>query len=540
MKTTKTKTNTKVQTPKSKKQKPKGRSQEPGARIQKAEDFPGGQGLRQVALRQDIRPDPNQPRQEFPADELKEFAGQLAVEGILDALLVRADPDRQAKWMLIDGERRWRAAALAGIDRLPITVRLMDDAAARRYQRISGTQRKNLTALEQADAFAKDFGMAPKGTKLEEFAKSQGLGRSTGYNRLALAEAAPCVREALKTGKIDAAVGVLVTTVPDPAKQAKVIQELTDEEGWRYPYSFREVQELIESDYRKSLKDAPFDQKAVYSGRYAVGKDGAGQELASVPPCATCRFRSGNLTEQFPELAKSPNVCTNPSCFKAKTEAHAAKVLAQATAEGAEVVPAATYAKAHYGQFRDAGAKCYEDAKQRTYAQLAKAADLKPMVAIDSSGAAKPVFSKAQVQTLLQANEISTSNSASHAAADKKARALKAKRDALATALRPRLQSGLEKNLDEAETLKFWAGWDSEFEEQADELYPETDLNQLTLAQLRVVAVATVLAMEGPPVTALGDWNEPYENACKLAGIDLKAEEAKAPLPTPEKEKKKK
>lgn len=98
---------------------------------------------RQMVLRSKIKPDPQQPRKEFKG--LEELAASLTADGFLECLKVREDKDH---YVLIDGERRFRAAQLAGIERVPVEVITAKDVL--KVQLLFGTQRANLSALEQA------------------------------------------------------------------------------------------------------------------------------------------------------------------------------------------------------------------------------------------------------------------------------------------------------------------------------------------------------------------------------------------------------
>src|SRR5438874_11491415 len=108
---------------------------------------PGGSSSRLIALDQ-IRPSPEQMRRHFPADSLRELADSIREHGVLQPILVRRLPDG---YELIAGERRWRAARMAGVERIPAIVRR--EVAAEEtllLGLIENLQRENLDPIEEA------------------------------------------------------------------------------------------------------------------------------------------------------------------------------------------------------------------------------------------------------------------------------------------------------------------------------------------------------------------------------------------------------
>lgn len=98
-----------------------------------------------------LRPCPLQPRKDFSADSLRELADSIGAQGIVQPLVVRQRGDG---YELIAGERRWRAAQLAGLSEVPVIVREADDRAALEWALIENLQRENLNAIEEALGYA--------------------------------------------------------------------------------------------------------------------------------------------------------------------------------------------------------------------------------------------------------------------------------------------------------------------------------------------------------------------------------------------------
>ena len=110
--------------------------------------------LRQIPVDR-IDPDPNQPRKEFTEDELTELATSMRNLGQLQPVLVRVNPNDAKRFLLVVGERRWRAAQLAGLPTLTATVTKLNSLAAFIAQVAENVNRKDMTPMEEAAAYAK-------------------------------------------------------------------------------------------------------------------------------------------------------------------------------------------------------------------------------------------------------------------------------------------------------------------------------------------------------------------------------------------------
>jgi ParB/RepB/Spo0J family partition protein len=266
-------------------------------------------------LRKQIAADPDQPRKEFNAEKLKELAESLKAVGQQIPLLVRelTEGKNGAKYQIIFGERRWRAAELAGVERLKVEV--ADTSAPDWNKRKLALQvlenqcRENLTALEEAAALAREC----KEDKAEEVAKRHGMSRASLFGKLRLLELCEAAKKALLAGEITASVAGLIATVPAD-KQAQALNEVNGDGDWSGPMPFRRAQERIESQFAKQLKNATFDLKTQYAltKEMVSGPDG---KVAAM--CEGCRYRSGNMEGSG---LKNPNVCTQPPCFAAKAK----------------------------------------------------------------------------------------------------------------------------------------------------------------------------------------------------------------------------
>jgi len=159
------------------------------------EPSPGERVLRVPLLR--IRPCPLQPRKDFPEETLRELADSIRAQGIVQPLIVR----EQGSFLeLIAGERRWRAAQLAGLSEAPVIVRTADDRAVLELALIENLQRENLNALEEAQGYAQlasQFQLTQ-----EEIAVKVGKSRAAVANALRLLKLTPLLQGFLRDGRL--------------------------------------------------------------------------------------------------------------------------------------------------------------------------------------------------------------------------------------------------------------------------------------------------------------------------------------------------
>ena len=149
------------------------------ALIPQAEESRGDE-IRQIPVGS-IQPNPYQPRREFDEEGLQELAGSIREKGVLQPITVR---DTDQGFELVAGERRWRAAQIAGLREIPALVRGLSDREVMEIALIENLQREDLNPIEEAEAYQvlmREFGLTQ-----EEVAKAVGKGRPTIANRLRL------------------------------------------------------------------------------------------------------------------------------------------------------------------------------------------------------------------------------------------------------------------------------------------------------------------------------------------------------------------
>ena len=149
-----------------------------------------------------IRRNPAQPRRVFDEGELRELAESLRTKGVLQAILVRPDPKEQGKYQIIAGERRWRAAKIAGLTSIPAVVRDVDELALLEIGIIENVQRADLNPIDEAEAY--DALIKRFGRTQDSLATSVGKSRAHIANTLRLLQLPEAARVHVRAGRISA------------------------------------------------------------------------------------------------------------------------------------------------------------------------------------------------------------------------------------------------------------------------------------------------------------------------------------------------
>lgn len=195
---------------------------------------PAAPGVTEVRV-QEIDTNAEQPRKRFDETSLKELAASIAVHGIVQPLIVK---QRGERYMIIAGERRFRAARLAGLATVPVLVTDYDEAAIHEVSLIENIQRENLNPVEEAAAIR--FLMQQHDMTQEEVAERLGKSRPAIANALRLLQLPEPVIDKLKTGELTAGHGRALAGLGSAALQ----QQLCDE-TLQNGYSVRMLEQRV-------------------------------------------------------------------------------------------------------------------------------------------------------------------------------------------------------------------------------------------------------------------------------------------------------
>ncbi|HPU55384.1 MAG TPA: ParB/RepB/Spo0J family partition protein [Verrucomicrobiota bacterium] len=172
-----------------------------------------------------IRPCPFQPRKDFPHDALAELADSIREKGIVQPLVVR---NRDGHFELIAGERRWRAAQLAGLNEVPVIVREADDRAVLELALIENLQRENLNPIEEAQGYAQLIGQFQ--LTQEQAALKVGKSRAVVANALRLLKLPPVLQNYIRDGRLSVGHAKVILGVPSEKQQQALAERVIKEE----------------------------------------------------------------------------------------------------------------------------------------------------------------------------------------------------------------------------------------------------------------------------------------------------------------------
>lgn len=375
----------------------------PAAELQQLDGF-------QSTLKLDaICASPSNPRKNFDQAKLEDLAGSIGSKGVLQPILVRPfracrvleplaagdpelrDPDQAGKWRtalwapgdvkpcvidywdtedaalvecaraisaqrnsvdavrfeLVCGERRWRAARIAGLADIPAIVTELSDRDVLEIQCVENEQRDDVKPMERADAYARL--VEEHGVSVEDLASRIGTSASTVRDLLKLRRLPEMARQAVDRGLIPPTTAALIARVPnelhrervaihvlngEPCYQSEVFQDPKqviklrradgDDDG---VLSFRQTKDLIERCCMVELKGAPFDRNET-------------DLVPFVPSCEACPKRGGNLVVEDPVAYAGvrADICTDPGCYRSKCQAHSDALLRKARDEGKDVM----------------------------------------------------------------------------------------------------------------------------------------------------------------------------------------------------------
>lgn len=217
------------------------------------------EGLVQDIAVEQVRPAPGQPRQRVDEEGLAELAQSVRAHGVLQPVLVRPVA---GGYELVAGERRWRAAQLAGLKTIPAVVKEVDEAERLELALVENLQREDLNPMEEAAGFrqlVEKFGYTQ-----EQLAARVGKSRSYVANTLRLLGLAEEVQEMVRAGRLSAGHARALLALPDGRAQVAVAEALVQRGA-----SVREAEEMV----RRQLQGGARERRPKEDEKWAPWED---------------------------------------------------------------------------------------------------------------------------------------------------------------------------------------------------------------------------------------------------------------------------
>jgi len=212
---------------------------------------------------EDVHPSVNNPRKTFPAERLRELADSIRAQGLVQPLIVR---QRAAGgFQLIAGERRWRAAQLAGLKAVAVVVKDVTESEAFERALVENLQREDLNPIEEAEAYQRL--LSEHGYTQEQLAARVGKERATVANTLRLLKLPPSVRGRVAQGELPmgharALLGLLGAEGAAPSKESVALVDKMASEVLRKGLSVRQTEALVRRSREAKKSGAKVEQSS--------------------------------------------------------------------------------------------------------------------------------------------------------------------------------------------------------------------------------------------------------------------------------------
>lgn len=205
-----------------------------------------------------IRPNPNQPRKVFDSDSLMELRDSIISQGVLQPILVEEIAENV--YVIVAGERRYRAAKMAGLKTVPCIVRNFTDLQRMEVSLIENIQRESLNPVEEARAYA--YLLTQSGIKQDELAKKVGKSRPAIANSVRILNLPDKMLDALEKGYFTSGHARALLSVENPADQEILFSKIIDED-----LSVRQAETLAQdlNSGKRAVNKLPLEEKPAKS-----------------------------------------------------------------------------------------------------------------------------------------------------------------------------------------------------------------------------------------------------------------------------------
>lgn len=343
----------------------------------------------------DIDESPLNHRKHF--GDLTELANSIREKGVLQPGLARP---MGARYELVYGHRRLRAAEIAGLTEFPVLVRELDDVEVIEAQVVENCQRVDVHPLEEMDGYRRLH--EAHGFTVEQIAAKVGKSTTYVYQRLKLRDLGEDARRVFLEGKLTLSTALLVARVANPGLREEAARVVSGEDSGAWPMTTSQAASYIGRKFMLDLSTAKwslYDEKLVKSA-------GA---------CSTCPKRSGAQPALFGDV--KGDHCTDPECWKAKGAALIQLRLKLAKAAGMRVMTPKKAEEVFLYEwsmhptpesgFVSLDSTCYEDEQRRTYGEVL-GESVKPHTIAERNGDLVEMILRADLPGLLERAGVTT------------------------------------------------------------------------------------------------------------------------------------
>lgn len=235
-------------------------------------DSPDSGGIITLKIN-DIEPNKEQPRKEFDQEQLNLLAGSITKHGVIQPLTVR---EKNGAYQIVAGERRWRAAKIAGLSEVPVRVMELTDSETAQIALIENLQREDLNPIEEANGYkvlSEKYGL-----KQEEIAASVGKARSSITNAIRLLDLPEEVKELTRQGKLSQGHCKALLSLQDEVKQLELAHKTAAEQ-----LSVRQLETLCRGASSAPKKTLPKQLPAFFTEAEISLKNLTGQPVKITP-----------------------------------------------------------------------------------------------------------------------------------------------------------------------------------------------------------------------------------------------------------------
>ncbi len=202
-----------------------------------------------------VEPNRNQPRKRFDEDELQELSDSIKLHGVLFPILV---VNRGDYYQIVAGERRWRAAKMAGLKEVPVIIREYTEKEIAVISLIENTQRSDLNPIEEAKAYKALI--EEHKLKQDELAEEVSKSRTAITNSMRLLKLSPNVQDMIIEEMISAGHARALLSIEDPDEQYELAQRVMDEK-----LSVRDIEKIVKAKNKPKIEKKKNEkQEALY------------------------------------------------------------------------------------------------------------------------------------------------------------------------------------------------------------------------------------------------------------------------------------